>query len=52
MRKPSVFNHLSLDCFVTHATGDMSWAHTGSDVTRGWWGLWQLCPVDALCLSR
>jgi len=31
MRKLSVFNHLSLDGFFTDATGDMSWAHTGSD---------------------
>jgi dihydrofolate reductase len=31
MRKLTVFNHVSLDGYFTDASGDMSWAHQGSD---------------------
>lgn len=31
MRKLTVFNHISLDGYFVSASGDMSWAHQGSD---------------------
>lgn len=31
MRKLSVFNHISLDGYFVSASGDMSWAHNGSN---------------------
>ncbi len=36
MRKLSVFNHCSLDCFVADAQGDMSWAHKQDPEFNTW----------------